>query len=242
VGRNAVLEALRAGVPSVKLEIAATLESDPRLQEILVLAAEASIPISEVGPSRLDRRTAVRHQGVALTVQEYRYSRIRDLLRVADDAGQPALIVALDSVTDPHNLGAVIRSAAAFGAHGVLVPVRRAAGVTATTWKVSAGAAARLPVARATNLVQALLECKKAGCTVIGLEGRGSLDISEVTMLADPAVIVLGAEDRGLGRLVRETCDMTARITISERTESLNASVAAGIALHAAASARRAAR
>jgi 23S rRNA (guanosine2251-2'-O)-methyltransferase len=231
-GRNPVVEALRAGVPATRLEIAASAERDPRLREILRLAADAGLPLLEVSSAELDRRTGVRHQGVALSVAEYRYARLADLLRIADDAGRPAFVVALDGVTDPHNLGAIIRSAAAFGADGLLLPSRRSAGVNATAWKVSAGAAARLPVARAAGLVQGLREAKAAGCYVIGLEAQGGIEIGETDLLEEPVVVVVGGEGKGLGRLVRETCDMTARIAMDAASESLNASVAAGIALH----------
>jgi 23S rRNA (guanosine2251-2'-O)-methyltransferase len=238
-GRNPVLEALRAGVPATRLEVAVRAETDPRLREILRLAADRGLPIMQVTATELDKRTGVRHQGVALSVAEYQYATLRDLLTRADDAGRPAFIVALDGVTDPHNLGAVIRSAAAFGAHGVLIPSRRAAGVTATAWKVSAGTAAHLPVARTPGLVQGLREAKAAGCYVIGLDGEGALDLAHTDLLTEPVVLVVGSEGKGLGRLVRETCDATARIDITAAAESLNAAVAAGIAAYEVHQARR---
>jgi len=135
-------------------------------------------------------------------------------------------------VTDPRNLGAVLRSAGAFGAHGVVVPQRRAAGVTAAAWKVSAGAAARVPVARVTNLVRALEELRRAGCFVVGLDAGGTTAVGDLHLATDPVVLVVGSEGKGLGRLVRETCDVIASIPIRGQVESLNAGVAAGIALY----------
>src|SRR6185436_11525788 len=154
-----------------------------------------------------------------------------DLLAAALDSDQPPLIVALDSVTDPRNLGAVVRSAAAFGAHGVLIPERRSAGMTAAAWKTSAGAAARIPIARATNLNRTLRAYADAGLTLIGLDGRATTDLGEVDS-SGPLVLVVGSEGDGLSRLVREACDSLTSIPIAKQVESLNAGVAAGIALY----------
>jgi 23S rRNA (guanosine2251-2'-O)-methyltransferase len=194
----------------------------------------------EAPRAELDRLTAgAVHQGLALQVPPYAYAHADDLLTKAEGLGQPALIVALDGVTDPRNLGAVVRSAGAFGAHGVLVPERRAAGMTASAWKTSAGAAARVPVARATNLTRALQAYRSAGLVVVGLDGGGSVDIDAIEVAVDPVVLVVGSEGRGLSRLVREACDLVASIPIGAATESLNAGVAAGIALYEVARKRR---
>jgi 23S rRNA (guanosine2251-2'-O)-methyltransferase len=180
------------------------------------------------------------HQGLLLTVPAYDYLDPADLLERAADSGTPALIVALDGVTDPRNLGAIVRSAAAFGADGVVVPERRAAGVTGSAWKASAGTLAHLPVARATNLTRALTAYRKAGCTVVGLAADGDMELTALPReIADaPLVLVIGGEGRGLGRLVSETCDHTVSIPMATSTESLNAAVAAGVALYAVASLR----
>lgn len=151
---------------------------------------------------------------------------------------QPPLLVALDQVTDPHNLGAVLRSAAAFGADGVIIPEHRAAGVSAAVWKVSAGAAAIVPVARATNLTRALQDLKRAGAFVIGLDGGGEVSLPDLTLTDVPLVVVTGSEGRGISRLVRDTCDQIVSIPIDSRMESLNAAVATGIALYQIASKR----
>lgn len=232
-GRNAVLEALRAEMPVEGIYLATHLESDDRTQEILEIAHTRSHPMFEASRLDLDKITdGAVHQGVAMKVPPYDYKDAEDLLDAAAEAGEPPLIVALDSITDPRNLGAVLRSAGAFGAHGVLVPERRAAGVTASAWKVSAGAAARVPVARATNLARELAELKKSGCFVVGLDAGGDMEVGELAFATDPLVLVVGSEGKGLSRLVRETCDAVVSIPIATTTESLNAAVAAGITLY----------
>ena len=232
-GRNPVVEALRAKVPATALYVAERVDSDDRVREALKLAGNARIPLMEAPRAELDRLSGgAVHQGLLLQVPAYSYAHPDDLLARATAAGEPALLVALDGVTDPRNLGAVLRSAAAFGAHGVVVPTRRAAGVTATAWKVSAGAAARVPVARATNLTRTLQAYREAGLYVVGLDGESTLDIARVDLATVPLVLVVGSEGKGLSRLVGENCDVVAGIPISSAAESLNAGVAAGIALY----------
>ena len=239
-GRNSVLEALRTEVPVTSVYVASRIDHDDRTREILQLASMRGLALLEVTKPELDRLTdGSVHQGVAAQVPPYEYADVEDLLDAAAAADVPPLIVALDGVTDPRNLGAVLRSAGAFGAHGVLVPERRAAGVTASAWKVSAGAAARVPVARATNLARALAELKKSGLFVVGLDAGGDTEVHELAFASDPLVIVVGSEGKGLSRLVRETCDAIASIPISSDVESLNAGVAAGITLYEVAQARR---
>ncbi|GEL95891.1 23S rRNA (guanosine(2251)-2'-O)-methyltransferase RlmB [Cellulomonas composti] len=232
-GRNSVLEALRAGIPVSTVYLASRLEADDRTREIVAIAADARYPLLEVSRTELDRLTdGSVHQGVAIQVPPYEYAELDDLLDAAERLGQAPLVVALDGVTDPRNLGAVLRSAGAFGAHGVLVPERRAAGVTGAAWKVSAGAAARVPVARVTNLTRTLQEYKQAGIFVVGLDGGGDTPLAELPYATDPLVLVVGSEGKGLSRLVREQCDAIASIPIASAIESLNAGVAAGIALY----------
>jgi 23S rRNA (guanosine2251-2'-O)-methyltransferase len=197
------------------------------------MAADRGLSVLEVTRAELDRMTdRATHQGIALKVPAYEYADPDDLLDAARESGQPPLIVALDAVTDPRNLGAVVRSAGAFGAHGVVVPERRAAGMTASVWKTSAGAAARVPVARATNLTRQLKDYQSAGLMVAGLDAEGAADIADLDLADDPLVLVVGSEGKGLSRLVRETCDVLVRIPMAAATESLNAGVAAGIALY----------
>jgi len=238
-GRNAVLEALRAGVPASTLCLASWLDSDDRVREILALATDQNVRLRELGRTELDALVdGGVHQGVALTVPPYQYADLDDLLDAASEAGVPPLLVALDQVTDPRNLGAVIRSAGAFGAHGVVVTARRSAGVTAAAWKVSAGALARVPVAQVPNLSRALAQLRRAGVFVVGLDGDGDASVRDLPFAPDPLCLVVGSEGKGLSRLVREQCDAVAAIPIATSVESLNAGVAAGIALFAAAGAR----
>lgn len=232
-GRNSVLEAMQANIPVTTLYVAEQTERDDRLREVFRMAADRGVSMLEVSRNELDRMTdrAV-HQGLALKVPAYEYADPVDLIQHAQDAAEPALIVALDSITDPRNLGAVVRSAGAFGVHGVVVPERRAAGMTASAWKSSAGAAARIPVARATNLTRQLKEYQAAGLMVAGLDAEGGVELSEMDLATDPLVLVVGSEGKGLSRLVKETCDVLVRIPMATATESLNAGVAAGIALY----------
>jgi 23S rRNA (guanosine2251-2'-O)-methyltransferase len=232
-GRNSVVEALRAEIPATTLYIAAQIDIDDRVRESINLATQRALPILEVSRQEVDRLTdGAIHQGVALQIPQYTYAHPDDLIERAQDSGQTPLIVALDGVTDPRNLGAVIRSAAAFGAHGVLVPERRSAGMTAGAWKTSAGAAARIQVAQAGNLTRALESYQKQGLLVVGLAGEGTMDLADLDAGTDPLVLVVGAEDKGLSRLVQQTCDLVVRIPIAAATESLNAGVAAAIALY----------
>lgn len=241
VGRNAVVEALRAGVPASALHVQQFVDSDDRVHEAIKLAVErGDVHLAEAPRAELDRITSgLNHQGLVLTVPPYEYAHPDDLTAAAAEAGDDALIVALDGVTDPRNLGAVVRSAAAFGGHGVVVPERRAAGMTAGAWKTSAGTAARTPVARATNLTRALQGYQRAGLMVVGLAADGEADLRELDLLDGPVAIVIGSEGKGLSRLVGETCDVRARIPMpGGAAESLNAGVAAGIALYEAAKRR----
>ncbi|MGR7025196.1 23S rRNA (guanosine(2251)-2'-O)-methyltransferase RlmB [Geodermatophilus sp. URMC 62] len=242
LGRNPVVEALRAQIPATALYVVTgdSARTDERVAEAVQLAADRGLPLLEVGKAEFDRMSnGALHQGIGLQVPPYEYAHPDDLLDVARDSGRPPLVVAMDGVTDPRNLGAVVRSAAAFAAHGVVVPQRRAVGMTASAWRTSAGAAARLPVARAVNLARALASYQDAGLMTVGLAGDGDTDLHDFDGFADPLALVVGAEGTGLSRLVRERCDVVLRIPIARDTESLNVSVAAGIALYAAAAARR---
>ncbi|MEU0335699.1 23S rRNA (guanosine(2251)-2'-O)-methyltransferase RlmB [Streptomyces sp. NPDC006193] len=237
VGRNPVVEALREGVPATTLYVQQFIDNDERVREALQLAAErGGINLMEAPRPELDRMTnGLNHQGLVLQVPPYEYAHPEDLLEAAADDGEDPLIVALDGVTDPRNLGAVVRSVSAFGGHGVVVPERRSAGMTAGAWKTSAGTAARTPVARATNLTRTLEAYKKAGVTVVGLAADGELELGDLQALDGPVVIVVGSEGKGLSRLVGETCDARVRIPMPGGAESLNAGVAAGIVLYEAA-------
>lgn len=241
-GRNSVLEALQAGIPATALHVQQYLDADERVRDAMRLAVDRQIPLLETTRGDLDRLSGgAVHQGIVLQVPPFEYATAEDILAAAYDAGEQPLVVVLDGVTDPRNLGAVVRSAAAFGAHGVVIPERRAAGMTASAWKTSAGAAARIPVARATNLVRFLVSAQRDGATVIGLAMGGTVTLPDLDpeLATGPLVIVVGSEGKGLGHLVSQTCDLLVGIPMDAATESLNAGVAAGIALYAVSTHRR---
>jgi 23S rRNA (guanosine2251-2'-O)-methyltransferase len=240
VGRNPVAEALRAEIPANALYVAVGIEADERVTEAIHLAADRGLPILEVSKAEIDRRTGgILHQGIALQVPAFQYDELADLLDLVARSTTTPLLVALDGVTDPRNLGAIIRSAVAFGAQGLILPTRRSAGVTATAWRTSAGMAARMPIAQVTNLVRALRDCQKAGMQVAGLDADSETSIDDIPNATDPMVVVVGSEGRGLSRLVGETCDVTLSIPMPGRAESLNASVAAAVTLAEVARRRR---
>jgi 23S rRNA (guanosine2251-2'-O)-methyltransferase len=239
LGRNPVVECLRAGVPATALYVALGTDADERLTESVRRAADSGVPILEVPRTDLDRISANGlHQGIALQVPPYQYAHPDDLLAAARQESSPALLVALDNISDPRNLGAIVRSVAAFGGHGVLIAQRRSAAVTAVAWRTSAGAAARVPVARATNLNRTLRDWAAAGLQVVGLDTDGDTEIDALDATGD-VVIVVGSEGKGLSRLVRENCDAVVSIPMAGPTESLNAAVAAGVVLADVARQRR---
>ncbi|RHW23586.1 23S rRNA (guanosine(2251)-2'-O)-methyltransferase RlmB [Nocardioides immobilis] len=242
-GRNSVVEALRERVPVTSVYVAEGVERDGRMREVFRLAAEYGVGLLEVSRNELDRLTnGAVHQGLAAKIPAYEYAHPDDLLDAAAEMGEKPLIVALDAVTDPRNLGAIVRSAAGFGAHGVVIPERRAASMTASAWKTSAGAAARIPVAQTVNLTRQLKAYQDAGCFVVGLAADGDLSLPELIADADlaggPLVLVVGSEGDGLHRLVAETCDRLVSIPMAGVLESLNAGVAASVALYAIAESR----
>ena len=231
VGRNPVVEALRAHIPATAVYVAQGIDIDERVREIVGTTGDRGIALIEVTRAELDRMTGgVLHQGVGIQVPPFNYEQFEDLVSAATEQVAP-LLVALDGVTDPRNLGAVVRSAAAFGAHGVFLPERRASGMTPTAWRTSAGAAARLPIAQVTNLTRALKKCQEAGFTVVGLDADGATGLYDLEAAVGPLVIVVGSEGRGLSRLVAETCDLRVAIPMVSSVESLNASVAAAVTL-----------
>ena len=233
-GRNSVLEALRSKVPATALFIATRIEMDERVKEAIKIAAARGVPVTELTRPEIDRMTGFDsvHQGIALQVPPYKYQHPMELLDLILSRGQKPLLVALDGITDPRNLGAIIRSVAAFGGQGVILPQRRSTGVTASAWKTSAGAAARVPVALAANLNTTLKDLKKRGCFIVGLDGGGDMSLPEFSLGTEPLVLVVGSEGKGLSRLVTENCDAVVSIPISGDTESLNAGIAASVTLY----------
>jgi 23S rRNA (guanosine2251-2'-O)-methyltransferase len=239
-GRNPVVECLRAQVPATALYVALGIDVDDRVTDAVRLAGDRGVSVLEVSRAELDRLTGgALHQGLGLQVPPFEYAHPDDLLDAARQSTEPALIVALDGVTDPRNLGAVIRSAAAFGADGVLVPQRRSAGITAVVWRTSAGTAARLPIALATNLTRTLRSYAAEGLMVVGLDADSDTTVDELELATSPLVVVVGSEGRGLSRLVKENCDATVSIPMAANVDSLNASVAAGVVLAEVARRRR---
>lgn len=231
VGRNAVLEVAAAGIQIERIFVAAD-RADGRMREVIGQLANTDAPFVEVAKRDLDVASGGGvHQGVAVEVGEFEYSDLDEVMLGALQKSGPGLVVALDHVTDPHNVGAALRSAAAFGADGIILPERRAAGIGMTAWKVSAGAAAKVPAARVTNLVQALTRCKDAGFFVVGLDGSAQISVRDFPLVDEPLVVVTGAEGKGLSRLVAQTCDQLISIPLVGM-ESLNAAVATGIALY----------
>jgi 23S rRNA (guanosine2251-2'-O)-methyltransferase len=226
-GRNAVLEALRENVPATELIVARSIDVDDRVAESLQLALNHQLQIREVHRAEVEG-ISPNSQGIILAIKPYQYSSFQE---ITERASHPMLIVALDGVTDPRNLGAIIRSSAAFGVAGVVMTERRAATMTASAWKASAGAAARMPVAQVTNMARTIDDAKKLGCFVIGLDGESDETLSGMKIASENLMVVVGSEGKGLSRLVREKCDLVVSIPMRATTESLNASVATSIAL-----------
>jgi len=230
-GRNAVREALEAGVPARELYVLESIDADDRTRAAIAIANKAGLPITVAPRVDLDRKAGTsNHQGLALIAAPFNYVDVTDL----PPADASPLVIALDHLTDPHNLGAIARSGAAFGASGMVLPQRRSASVTAAAWKASAGALARLPVARVGNLVNALNDLKRKGYFVIGLDAAAPDEVSDLSdaLVTGAVVLVVGAEGSGLSRLVAGASDALVRINMPGGSESLNASVATGIALH----------
>ena len=230
-GRNAVVEALRAGIPAKELVVAVGVDIDERLNESIRLSQKMGIGIREVERRQIENMTGIaNHQGVALVVKPFQYSSQKEIFARAKEL---ALFVAVDGVTDPRNIGAIARSAAAFSADGLLIPERRNASLTAAAWKTSAGAAARLPIAQITNLARSIEDAKAYGCFVVGLDGDADTTVDSMEIADQPLYVIVGSEGKGLSRLVREKCDLLISIPMSSAVESLNASVAMSIALYA---------
>ncbi|MDR0915641.1 MAG: 23S rRNA (guanosine(2251)-2'-O)-methyltransferase RlmB [Oscillospiraceae bacterium] len=237
-GRNAVIEALRAGTPLDKVYIAKGNSDAPGAQSplnyIASQARAAGTVVVDVDRRKLDSMSSTgAHQGVVAVVSAAAYVDVKDILARAEARGEQLLVVVCDEISDPHNLGAIIRTAEAAGAHGVIIPKRRAAGLTAIVAKASAGAAFHLPIARVANITQTLETLKKQGVWIYGSASDGEKTLWE-TEFSGAVAIVVGSEGDGMTRLVRETCDFVARIPMAGRVSSLNASVSASLLLYEA--------
>ena len=232
-GRNAVIEALRAGTAIDKIYLAKG-ETDKTLGHIASTARDKGIVVVEADRRKLDFMSATKaHQGVIALAAVREYATVGDILARAKEKGEPPLLVVCDEISDPHNLGAIIRTAECAGAHGVIIPKRRSAGLTSIVGKTSAGAVSYLPVARVANLPATLKELQKAGVWVFGTAADGDRSLYDAD-LKGPAAIVIGSEGDGMGRLVRESCDFLVSIPLRGRMESLNASNAAAVLLYEA--------
>lgn len=232
-GRNAVIEALRANVTIDKIFIAKG-ETDATLGHIASSAREKGIVVVDADRRKLDNMSRTHsHQGVIALAAVRAYVSVDDILEIARKKGEPPLIVVCDELSDPHNLGAVIRTADAAGAHGVIIPKRRSAGLTAVVAKTSAGAVAHVPVARVPNIPTLLKELKEEGVWVFGTAAQGTTTLYQAD-LKGPAAIVIGSEGDGMGRLVTEQCDFTVSIPMFGAINSLNASAAAAVLLYEA--------
>ncbi|MCL4466314.1 MAG: 23S rRNA (guanosine(2251)-2'-O)-methyltransferase RlmB [Chloroflexi bacterium] len=233
-GRNAVLETLRAGRPLRRLYVAQGLPPNANIAEALAEARSAGVPVQRVPREALDRLTGNgHHQGIAAAVAAHEYSSLDDILAVAGERGEEALILVLDSLQDPQNFGSLLRTAEAVGAHGVIIPKHRAVGITAAVAKVSAGAVEHLKVAQVTNLPRALEGLKERGIWAVGVDMAGQRAYDEQDLRL-PLALVVGNEGKGLGRLVREKCDLTVRLPMRGHVASLNAAVAGAIVLYEA--------
>ena len=237
-GRNAVAEALRAGTPIDKVFLLKG-EVDLPLRQLANQARQQGAVLAEVDRHKLDAMSRTHaHQGIIAVAAVREYASVEDLLQAARDRGEPPLLVVCDELSDPHNLGAVIRTAECAGAHGVIIPKRRSAGLTAVVAKTSAGAVSHLPVARVSNLPSLLKQLKKEGLWIFGAAADGPVSLYEAD-LKGPAAIVIGSEGSGMSRLVAETCDVLVRIPMKGKLNSLNASAAAAILLYEAVRQRR---
>ncbi|MCI3923313.1 23S rRNA (guanosine(2251)-2'-O)-methyltransferase RlmB [Paenibacillus sp. TRM 82003] len=237
-GRHPVLEAVRSGRTIHKLMYSDAAQG---IGPVLAEARAAGVVTQQVDKRKLDQiATGVRHQGIVAMAAERDYADLEDLFAAAEASGQPPLFVVLDEIEDPHNLGSIMRTVDCVGAHGVIIPKRRSAGLTATVAKTSAGAIEHVPVARVTNIAQTIDELKERGVWIAGAAGEAERDVYGMD-LKMPLAIVIGNEGKGLGRLVRERCDFLVKLPMYGRINSLNASVAASVLLYEAVRQRRAA-
>ena len=233
-GRRAVLEALRAGRPVQRILLSETARRGAQITEIVALADAGGVPVETAHRRELDGASLTgRHQGVIALVPDPRYVGVEDLVARAQGTGVCGLIVVLDGIEDPHNLGAIVRTVDAAGGHGIVIPARRAASITPGAVRASAGALEHVPVARVPNLARALDALKRAGMWIVGLDQDAGTEYTDVDFKA-PTAIVVGGESRGISRLVRERCDVLASLPLGGELASLNASVAASIALYEA--------
>ncbi|MNB71212.1 putative TrmH family tRNA/rRNA methyltransferase [compost metagenome] len=231
-GKHSVLEALRAGRTLNKIWIAENAQK-ALTAPIIAEARQAGIIVQHVDKRKLDQLApGVQHQGVVAQAAPYAYAEVEDLLAAAEAKGEPPFLLLLDEIEDPHNLGSILRTADCTGVHGVIVPKRRSAQITATVSKTSAGAVEYVPVARVTNLGQTIDRLKELGIWVVGTDVDTDQDLFGSDIFSGPVAVVIGNESKGMGRLIREKCDLLLKLPMLGRINSLNASVAAGVIMY----------
>lgn len=231
-GKHSITEALRSGRPIHKLWIADTAQKH-LAQPIAAEAKRQGIVVQNADKRKLDQMVpGVQHQGVVAQVAAYGYAEVDDLLAAAAERGEPPFLLLLDEIEDPHNLGSILRTADCTGVHGVVIPKRRSVGLTATVSKTSAGAVEYVPVARVTNLAQTIDQLKKQGLWIVGTDVSGDQELYGSAQFNMPIALVIGNENKGMGRLIKEKCDFLVKLPMVGRINSLNASVAAGIFMY----------
>ncbi len=230
VGKNPVIEALKSGRDINKILVA---EGSQRgtMQQITQLAKEANVLVQFVPKKKIDQITEQNHQGVLAYVAAYQYAEIDDLFTIAEKRNEPPFLLLLDEIEDPHNLGSIMRTADAVGAHGIIIPKRRAVGLTATVAKASTGAIEYIPVVRVTNMARTMEELKERGIWIAGTDALGSQDYRELDGML-PLGLVIGSEGKGIGRLIKDKCDFLIRLPMAGKVTSLNASVAASLLMY----------
>lgn len=230
-GRNPILEALKAD-RSINRILISKGDKEGSIKQIIALAREKGVVIREVERSALDEMSSTHsHQGVIAFVSVKEYVQVEDILTIAQEKNEPPFIIILDEITDPHNLGSILRTADAVGAHGVIIPKRRAIGLTAAVSKAAAGAVEYVPVARVTNIAQTIEQLKKKNIWVVGTDLTGDKAFFD-SDLKGPVALVIGSEGEGMGKLVREKCDFVVNIPMKGSISSLNAAVAGAIVMY----------
>ncbi|MCP8971093.1 23S rRNA (guanosine(2251)-2'-O)-methyltransferase RlmB [Ectobacillus ponti] len=230
IGRNPVIEALRSGRDINKIWVAEGAAKG-QIQVVLQLAKENGVIIQQSPKKKLDQMVEGNHQGVIAQVAAYQYAELDDLFRVAEERNEAPFFLLLDEIEDPHNLGSIMRTADAAGAHGIIIPKRRAVGLTATVAKSSTGAIEYIPVVRVTNMVRTMEELKERGVWIAGTDAKGKDDYRNLDGMM-PIGLVIGSEGRGMSRLVRDTCDFLVQLPMAGKVTSLNASVAASLLMY----------
>ncbi|MEK4197878.1 23S rRNA (guanosine(2251)-2'-O)-methyltransferase RlmB [Cytobacillus sp. FSL K6-0265] len=230
IGKNAVIEALKSERDMNKIMVAEGSQKG-QMQQVVGLAKEMGVLVQFVPKKKLDQMELGNHQGVVAHVAAYQYAELDDLFKKAEDSGQAPFFILLDEIEDPHNLGSIMRTADAVGAHGIIIPKRRAVGLTATVAKASTGAIEHIPVARVTNLARTIDELKERGVWIAGTDASGKQDYRQLDGVM-PIGLVIGSEGKGMGRLIREKCDFLISLPMAGRVTSLNASVAAALLMY----------